>query len=266
MLLVEANDGGVALRLEPVDGGAPPLWVDTLADVSLTDPRVIVDREAGTWALVGTEGDSDRTSVFAGKIGEKITGGTRRSAIPDTIPLSGEPVVFDQGATVIVPSYRNVLNGGAPQISLWTLPFFGFEMPSVELWRIHGDSVTRLAPMRGAANCGQPQGGVAACAVQRMRSTGLATVSASGALVDVAQLSSSMMRVVELGPGLRATSSTFDRGIIVVDLAARRLTRIELPPNTPFAAEARVGPGWAVTLGYGRNQKFVVKAYRVDNK
>ena len=72
--------------------------------------------------------------------------------------------------------------------------------------------------------------------------------------------------MVSLGPGLQAASPTFDRGIVTVDLAARRLTRIALPPNTAFASEVRAGPGWAVTLGYGQNQKSVVRAYTINGK
>ena len=65
-----------------------------------------------------------------------------------------------------------------------------------------------------------------------------------------------------LGPGLRAASMTFDRGIVVVDLSARRLTRIPMPPNRPFASEVRAGPGWIVTLGYGQNQRSTVRSTR----
>ena len=40
-----------------------------------------------------------------------------------------------------------------------------------------------------------------------------------------------------MGPGLWGASATFDRGIVTIDLAAKRLTRIELPPNGSFASE-----------------------------
>jgi hypothetical protein len=264
LLVVESTDHGVELRLEAVDGGGLPLWADTLADAVLSDPRVVLDRETGTWALVGTDADSDRTAVIAGAIGQK--GGARRSAVPDTIPMNGEPIVFDQGATLIVTSYRDVLNGGSPAYSLWSLPFFGFEMPPMELWRIHGDSVKALTPLRGTATCGEPLGGMAACAVHRMRSTALVTVNAAGTVEEIAQLSMNDLRLGALGPGLHAASSTFDGSVVLVDVAARRLTRIKLPPNTAFASEVRAGPGWVVTLGYGQNQKSVVRAYKINSK
>ena len=88
--------------------------------------------------------------MFAGKIGQK--GGARRATIPDTIPLNGEPIVFDQGATLIVPSYKDMLVGGGAGVSLWSLPFFGFDLPGMQLWRVHGDSLKPLMPLRGTAS------------------------------------------------------------------------------------------------------------------
>jgi hypothetical protein len=55
---------------------------------------------------------------------------------------------------------------------------------------------------------------------------------------------------------------TFDNQIVSVDLGTKRLKRIALPP-TSFASEVRVGPRWAITLGYGQNQRSIVRAYAV---
>ena len=262
LLLVDLLDSGVELRLEGVDGGAP-LWADTLLNTGMTGARIVIDHDAGSWALLGTDESGDQTVVFAGRIGEK--GGVRRAAVPDTIVMTGEPIVFDQGATLIVPSYRTARREGAP-VSLWSLPFFGFEMPAMELWLVHGDSVRPLTSLRGALQCGNPLGGVAACSAQRLNATSLYTVSATGVAVEVAQLPLNELRVVQMGPGARAASTTFDRGIVVIDLASRRLTRIAVPPNSEFASEVRAGPGWVVTLGYGQNQRSTVKSYRVNSK
>jgi Zn-dependent protease with chaperone function len=264
LLMVTALDRGVELRLEAVDS-VGVLWADTLADAAMSDPRLMVDRDHGSWVIVGTDGDNDRTAVFTGRIGVK--GGALRSSIPDTIPMTGEPTVFNEGATLVFPSYRNALRAsaqGVPPLSLWSLPFFGFDLPAMELWRVHGDSVRSLTSVRGTPRCGEPLGGKAACAVHRLNATSLYTMSASGAVEEVAQLSQNEFRLAAMGPGLWAASGTFDRGIIVVDLAAKRLTRIELPPNGSFASDVRAGPGWAVTLGYGSNQRSVVRSYRIQ--
>ena len=264
LVLDVLDHDGLELRIESVDGGLPALFADTLANVAVSEPRLMVDREGKGWAIVGMELDSDRTVVYAGRIGEK--GGSRRAAVPDTIPITGEPVVFDGGATLVVPSYRNTLRSqGAPSLSAWTFPFFGFAFPSMEMWLVRDDSVRRLAPVRGAAQCGEPLGGLAACTVQMMSATSLYTVNARGDVAEVAQLPSNELRVVSVGPGLQAASSTFDRGVVLIDLAAKRLTRIRLPPNTGFASEVRAGAGWVVTLGYGPNQRSVVRSYRIGH-
>jgi len=264
LLMVAVLDRGLELRLESADGSGG-VWADTLVDATLADPRLMIDRDHGMWVVLGSDADN-RTAVFTGRIGER--GGTLRSSVPDTIPMNGEPIVFDQGATLIVPSYRNVLRGRqrTPALSLWSLPLFGVELPAMELWRVHGDSVQPLTSVRGTPQCGEPLGGLAACAVHRLNATSLYTVGATGGVEEVAQLSLNEFRLTAVGPGLQAASATLDRGVVAIDLAAKRLTRIELPPNVPYATEVRAGPGWAVTLGYGQDQRAVVRRYRVEEK
>ena len=53
-------------------------------------------------------------------------------------------------------------------------------------------------------------------------------------------------------------------GVVLVDLATRRLTRVSMPTQASFATEVRSGPGWIVTLGYGQNQRSTVRTYRID--
>jgi len=261
LLVVAMVDRGVELRLESADSSGV-MWADTLTDATMSDPRLMIDRDHGTWAVLGGDADNDRTAVFTGRIGQR--GGVLRSSIPDTITMSGEPIVFDEGATLIFPTYRSLVAAQrSPALSLWMLPFLGVDMPPMELWRVHGDSARPLTSVRGAPQCGEPASGMAACAVHRMTATSFYTVGASGSVEEVAELSHSEFRLATVGPGLRVASATLDRGIVAIDLAAKRLTRIDLPPNGPIAAEARVGPGWAVTLGYGPNQRSVVRSYRI---
>jgi len=265
LLIVAALDRGVELRLESADSGGV-LWADTLSDATMPDPRLMIDRDHGSWVIIGTDEANDRTVVFTGRINEKD--GMLRASIPDTIPMSGEPTVFDAGATLIFPSYPSALRAPrgqpVPALSLWSLPFFGVDLPAMELWRVHGDSVRSLTSVRGTPQCGEPLGGKAACAVHRLNATSLYTISASGDVNEVAQLPMSEFRLAAVGPGLWAASGTFDREIVVIDLAAKRLTRVELPPNGTFASEVRAGPGWAVTLAYGQNQRSVVRSYRIQ--
>jgi len=260
VLLLGAINDGAELRLETADSAATLIWADTLVDYDATNSRLGVDREAGSWTLITTVPDSDQTVVLIGRISEKVR--PRRIPVPDTIPMTGDPIVFDGGETLIVPSYPDQFEALGDGASTWMLPFTGFELPSMQLWRIHGDSVRRLGPMDGAAQCGAPMDGVAACAGHRMNATSLYTVRSAGEVAEVARLSEGTLRMATMGPGLRGASMTFDNQIVSVDLGTKRLTRITLPP-TAFASEVRVGPGWAITLGHGQNQRSIVRAYRI---
>ncbi len=139
----------------------------------------------------------------------------------------------------------------------------GIDAFHTDLFRVHGDTVRHVATLQGATQCGQPSGGAAACSVQRRSGTALYSVSAAGVATEIARLSSRDLGVVALGPGLRATSMTYKRDVVLVDLTTRRLTRIALPPNGQFASEVRAGPGWSMTLSYAENRRSAVRFYRV---
>jgi Zn-dependent protease with chaperone function len=259
MLMLDVLDRGVELRLERVDGAGPPAWVDTIADLDLFDPRLRLDRDTGTWSVVGEDGTTDRTAVVMGTIGEK--GSVRRTVIPDSIAMTGEPIVFGATSAVVVPTYRNTLRGSP--LALWSvLGGIGGGI-QMDLWRVRGDTVRRVATLPGAVQCGEPLGGAAVCTAQRRSRTSLYTVSADGEATEVARLPLQDLGVVALGPGRHAASMTFKREIVTIDLAARRLTRLPLPPNSDFASEVRAGPGWVVTLGYTANRKSTVRLYHV---
>jgi Zn-dependent protease with chaperone function len=259
ILVLAALDGGVELRLERVDGDSGAIWADTLAGADYVDMRLVVDRDSGSWAIVGEDTDNDGTSVVAGRIGEK--GSTRRAGIPDTLAMIGEPMVFGEAATVIVPVYANVRRGRPS--SLWAIPLTGMDPLRTELWRVRGDSLTRGATLRGVPECGEPAGGVVACSAQHFRSTSLYTIDANGTAVEVAQLRSQDVGAIAVGPGARAASMKFDRSIQVIDLAARRLTTISLPPTTVYATEVRAGPGYVATLSQAENRRSMVRLYRI---
>ena len=260
ILILDALQQGMELRIEPVDSGAAPIWADTLPDADYIDTRLMLDRDNGSWAIVGEDSDDDRTAVLVGRIGER--GSTRRAAIPDTIAMVGEPIVFGQGATVIVPTFVNVMRGRAS--ALWAMPLVGMDPLRSELWRVRGDSLVRIAAVRGVPECGAPMNGVAACAARHVRATSLYTIDASGTAVEVAQLPSQNLGVVSVGPGARAASMRFDRSIQLIDLATRRLTTIRLPPGSDYGSEVRAGPGYVVTLTHNQNRRATVRLYRIQ--
>ena len=125
----------------------------------------MIDRETrGTWAIIGDgRGQRSHGGVYRGRSARRVR--ARRAAIPDTIPMTGEPIVFDQGATVIVPSYRRLptVRRGVPALSLWSLPFSGFEGRRWSCGACTATASRRSRRFVGCAQCGEPIGGSATC-------------------------------------------------------------------------------------------------------
>jgi len=260
ILVLASLAQGMEVRLEPVDSGTAPIWVDTLPDADLFDARLVIDRDSSSWAVVGADADNDRTAIFAGQIGER--GAARQVTIPDTLAMMGEPIVFGRAATVIVPTFVNMMQGGVS--ALWAMPMLGMDPIRLEIWRVRGDSLVRIGPIRGVPECGEPLNGVAACTAHHVKATSLYTIDANGAAVEVARLQVRDLGVMSLGPGPRASSMTYDRTIQTIDLTTRRLTRVPMPAGSDFASEVRSGPGYVVTLGFGENRRARVSLYRIS--
>ncbi|HUQ82449.1 MAG TPA: M48 family metalloprotease [Gemmatimonadaceae bacterium] len=260
VLTLDALESGMELRIERVDSGAAVVWADTLTGVELVDPRLVIDRDSSSWAIIGESADDDQTSVYAGKIGVK--GSAHRAGIPDTIAMVGDPIVFGQATTVIVPTYK-ATRRGAGASATWALPLMGINPRQSELWRVRGDDLVRVASLRGVPQCGAPANGVAACESRHMRATSLYAIDAAGVTTEVAQLASPTLGMVAVGPGLRAASMKLDRSIQVIDLAARRLTTVSLPAVTEYASEVRVTARYIVTLSYAENRRSTVRRYRL---
>lgn len=263
VLVLEALEHGVEVRLEATDSAAAPVWADTLTELDGQSPRLALDRDAGSWSVVGEDAD-DRTVVVTGNIGEK--GSTERVAIPDTLPLMGEPLVFARGASVLLPTMASSMRrgpaSGVPVLAmLSSMPPFSMDYLRTDLWRVHGDSLARVASLRGPLQCGEPEDGATACVVRVMKATSLYVVSADGSAQEVAQIPVRDMGVVSAGPGLRAASMTFDGTMLLADLAARRLTRVQMPAGTPFASDVRAGPGFVATLGVTERGTSKVRFY-----
>jgi len=258
VLLLDVLDGAIELRLEHVDSVGRPTWVDTIPQADLAEPRLIIDRDSNGWAIMGQDSD-DLNVLFAGTIDRK--GSTRRVVLPDSVAIVGEPIVFGQGSTVMIPVYGQ---GFGDAISLSPLAMLGANALRSELLRVADGRTTRVASLRGYPQCGEPLGGMVACASRHMRATSLYTIDAKGTAVEVVQLPVQDLGFVALGPGTRASSMKFDRSIVDIDLAARRMTRFVLPPNTEYATEVSTGPGFVVTLSHADNRKATVRRYRVE--
>jgi hypothetical protein len=176
--------------------------------------------------------------------------------------MMGDPIVFGAAGAIVAPVFpSSARQRGA---SLWSLPLMlGMGPMRSELWRVTGAGVQRIASLRGVPQCGQPLGGAAACTVQHFKAVSLYSVTAAGVATEIAQLPVTDAGVVSVGPGLHASSMTVERAMLIIDLAARGLTRIPLPANSQFAAEVRAGPGYLVTLSYAENRRSRVRRYRI---
>ena len=260
LVLDVLDQGELELRLERADTVTPPVWADTLADYGLEDPRLLIDRDASSWSIVGASADSGATMLVTGRIGE--TRSARQIVLPDTLPMMGEPLVFGTTNSVVAPVYPRP----SRQVSsVWLLAFSGMSVLRTELWRLTASGASRIASLRGVPQCGQPLGGAAACVVRQMNATALYTVTSDGVATEVARVSGGDMGAMVAGPGLHAASMALDReALVLVDLAARSLTRVPLPAGGEYASEIRTGPGYIVTLGYAQNGRATVRKYRLE--
>jgi hypothetical protein len=224
------------------------------------DPTLFVDRDSNSWTIMGQDMNADFNVLFAGTIGQK--GSVRRVTMPDSIAIVGEPIVFGPASTVIVPVYPRSLGTGV--LALSPLAMFGADGLRAELLRVVDGRATPVTTMRGYPQCGAPLGGVVACAARHMRATSLYTIDSSGTAVEVAQLPVQDFGGMWMGPGARGAAMSFTQTIVDIDLAARRMTRVTLPPNTDYASEVTSGPGFVVTLSHGVNRRATVRRYRVQ--
>ena len=259
VLLVDMLENGIELRLEHIDSVGRGVWVDTLTNAEIDDPRLSIDREANSLAIMAADPTDDQTVVLAGTIGQR--GSTRRVVVPDSVAVVGGPIVFGPASTVLIPTYAAA--SGSNYAVLSSLSMLGANALRSELRRVSDGTLTRVGSMRGFPQCGEPTGGVVACAARHHRGTSLYTIDSAGTVAEIARLAGQEYGIVVVGPGLRASSMRFDRSIAAIDLAARRLTRIALPPNTVYAAEVNTGPGFVVTLEQGENRRATVRRYTV---
>ena len=219
----------------------------------------MIDHDAGSWSIVGHD-DEGVAVVVVGRIDER--GSAKRIALPDSIIAVGDPVVFGLGPEVFVSSYGDLRQFKPP--SLWSMAMFGMPSMEAQFWRVTGGNRVRVGTIKGMPDCGSPANGVVTCSARHRQATSLYTLSSRGELTEVAQVTGQDFGNVVAGPGLRVASMSFSREIISVDLATKRLVRALLPPNTTYASDVRVGPGWAATLTYAENRSSTVRLYRIE--
>jgi hypothetical protein len=265
VLLLDGLADGGRLRLEHVDSIGQAVWADTIPQIDVGEPRLMIDRDSNSWMVMATDPIDDSMVIIAGTIGQR--GVARRVVMPDTVPIVGEPIVFGAAATVMIPSYGLGAYDNFSFASLAPAAFralFGGNELRSEIRRVVDGKVVTVAPVRGYPECGEPLRGIVACAARQRKGTSLYTLDAAGVLTEVARPAGQELGVMAVGPGLRVASLKLDRTIADIDLATRRLTRITLPANADYASELRTGPGFVVTLSHGDKRQTTVRRYRVQ--
>ena len=260
ILVLDALDEALEVRVERADSLALPIWADTIANADIDEPRLIIDRDASRWSVVGASVDTHATTIISGRIGEK---GTKvQVPVPDSLSMMGDPVVFGATNSIVVPGFS-----GRPagiNSSILATALFGMSPLRTELWRVSGTAVHRVVALRGVPQCGEPLDGAAACVVREANALSFYTLSADGTAAEVARRRGADIGVMAVGPGLHAASMAFDRSMVIVDLAARRLTEVSLPTGSEFPAEVRSASGYAVALSYSENRRATVRRYRIS--
>ena len=259
IVVYDEIEPGIEVRQVTLDGDTIGAYADTVRDVHLADSQLSVDHDAGSWSIVGRD-DEGLPVVVVGKVDER--GSARRVVLPDSIIVMGDPIVFGLGSEVFVPSYRSLRQFEPP--SLWSMAMFGVTPMEAQVWRVTGGVRTQVGTVKAPPQCGSPANGVVACSANHIKATSLYTLSSRGEVVEVAQLSSQDVGNVAVGQGLRIGSMSYKRELIVVDLATKKLVRATLPPNTTYASDVRVGPGWAATLNYVDGKRSTVRLYRIE--
>jgi Zn-dependent protease with chaperone function len=260
ILVLDALDEALEVRLERADTIAPPLWADTIVSADIEEPRLIIDRDASEWSVAGASTDTQLTTMVSGRIGEKGT--TVQIPLPDSLAMIGEPVVFGTTNSLVLPAYTPMTRGTAP--SILSMALLGMSPLRTELWRVAGTGVQRVVSLRGVPQCGEPLDGAAACVVRESNALSFYSLTADGVATEIGRRRGADLGVMAVGPGLHAASMAYDRSMLIVDIAARRMTRAPLPEGSEFPAEVRSASGYAVALGYSENRRTTVRRYRIS--
>jgi Zn-dependent protease with chaperone function len=248
LLVLRAADQALELRLETADSGSV-IWTARLP--VFFDARLAVSPRDRAWAVVGEDGESDSLFVASGT-----------SASPDVVthrfpPLGSlggiEPLVFDHGARLLVPSFMVSPRFPAP------LSIFGMYAPRVSLWEVLPTGRRQIAELDGYPQCGQPDEGLVAC-YSRQRNRGRVwTFGAGGEPRLVGELALADAGLVTVGPGARLTVTRYSNHVIDVDATAATATDVRLPTEPGIALEARTVPGQLVVL---RNDSGIMRLVR----
>ena len=142
---------------------------------------------------------------------------------------------------------------------------FGLAMPRVDLVESTASGEQLIGRFDGMPECGAADEGRVVCVVERQRDRGQVwTIEKTGPARHVGQIPLDDAGRLFVGTGARVTGVRRDAAVLAVNAVARRISTVQLAPDSGYVAEVRSVPGRLVVLRL-TNGKATLIGYRVPN-
>ncbi|HEX7121493.1 MAG TPA: hypothetical protein VF178_03915, partial [Gemmatimonadaceae bacterium] len=233
ILAIRPAEGRLALSLERVDS-ATVVWRAPIPD--LYEPTLTVMSSTGRWMITGEEVASDSFLVATGTFATPSSSVHRFPPL-DSIGTFMEPLIFDDGARLVIAGY-STMGQGRSRLSILLGAFM--LRTEMEMWEISDTGRRHIGTLTGYPQCAQPEGDRAICFVRDRSGAAVWEVGPNGVRLTPTRVRTKDLVTMSVGPGPRVTAPNGEGRILYVDLDARRMIEIQLPSGTSGASEARV--------------------------
>jgi Zn-dependent protease with chaperone function len=218
------------LRLEQVSSDSV-LWTAPLPE--LYQPKLVVTAGQMSWGVTGAEVGTDSLLVITGNAASPETRFHRFEFWESESVM--DYMILDDGERLIVPAFDP-----QPRLQGLALPLMMIAAytPAVDLVEITREQRRKVGEIHGFPQCGQPVDQRALCIVRNRNQVQIWEVQSSGKARKIRRLSSDAI-IGTAGPGVRLTLTNGTDRITDLDLSARTLTEVQLPPGSGAVYEAR---------------------------
>jgi Zn-dependent protease with chaperone function len=256
VLVLHRVDGALELRLETLDSIA--VWTKRLP--ALRRPALTVSPRDRRWTIVDEDPQVDSVLVISGTpdVAEPLV---RR--LPSSRAGGGRRRVYNVGGHIIVGERIIVPAIDYSRQRPTSLAMFGLAMPRVDLWENTASGEQTIGRFEGIPECGVADEGRVVCIVRRLRDAGqLWIIESSGPARLVGRIPLDDAGRLFPGPGARVTGVRRDATLLTVDAVARRISAVQLGPDSGYVAEVRSAPERLIVVRY-TNGKATLVLYRV---
>jgi heat shock protein HtpX len=258
LALAARADDSLELRAERVMGDSgravPVLWQQRFPSVDA--PQLIVDRVRRSWLVVG-RGDDESFVIVADSFGgshprtHRFSTRTGESDVGEQVaqPLAA----FADGSTIWVTLAQFHTRGAMLSPVL-------LAMSGAIRWELHGSGAAGehfLADLDGFPSCGVEIDGTGALCTDRSSNATRIWRATSSIVERVTELPPSLDLVHMDAPDRVAATERFGSRLVLVDIPARRATRLTLP-----GANQRMGTRWTADVAARGPYVFVLSAGR----